>query len=150
MFERVLIANRGEIAVRIMRTLRRLGIESIAVFSDADADAPHAREADRAVRIGRASAAESYLDIERILDAVQRTGAQAVHPGYGFLSERADFARACEQAGLAFVGPPPEAIALLGDKAAAKRAAAAAGLPVVPGLSPPDADRGASGATPSA
>ena len=135
MFERVLIANRGEIAVRIQRTLHRLGIESVAVFSDADKDAPHVRGAKMAVRIGPAPAAESYLNIERIIAAAKTTGAQAVHPGYGFLSERADFARACAGAGLVFIGPTPEAIALLGDKAAAKQAAQDAGVPVVPGLS---------------
>jgi 3-methylcrotonyl-CoA carboxylase alpha subunit len=134
MFERVLIANRGEIAVRIQRTLRRLGIESVAVFSDADADASHVRGADLAVRIGPAPATESYLNVERLLAAAASTGAQAVHPGYGFLSERADFARACGEAGLVFVGPSPEAISLLGDKAAAKQAASAAGVPIVPGL----------------
>ncbi|HEV7943060.1 MAG TPA: biotin carboxylase N-terminal domain-containing protein [Solirubrobacteraceae bacterium] len=135
MFERVLIANRGEIAVRIQRTLHRLGIESVAVFSDADEDAPHVRGAEMAVRIGPAPAAESYLNVERIVAAATTTGVQAVHPGYGFLSERADFARACEGAGLTFIGPTPEAIALLGDKAAAKQAAQDAGVPVVPGLS---------------
>ncbi|MHB1809451.1 MAG: acetyl-CoA carboxylase biotin carboxylase subunit, partial [Solirubrobacteraceae bacterium] len=134
MFERVLIANRGEIALRIARTLRALGIETVAVFSDADADAPHVAAADRAVHIGPAPAAESYLHVERILQAAQGAGAQAIHPGYGFLSERADFARACERAGIVFVGPSPQAIELLGDKAAAKRAARAAGVPVVEGL----------------
>jgi acetyl-CoA/propionyl-CoA carboxylase, biotin carboxylase, biotin carboxyl carrier protein len=138
MFESVLIANRGEIAVRVARTLRRLEIESIAVFSDADADAPHVRIADRAVRIGPVNALHSYLDVERIIAAALSAGAKALHPGYGFLSERADFARACNDAGIVFVGPSPEAIALLGDKAAAKRAAAAAGVPVVPGLSEDD------------
>ncbi len=138
MFERVLVANRGEIAVRVIRTLRRLGIESVAVYSDADADAPHVRAADRAVRLGPPAASESYLLIERVIDAALRTGAQALHPGYGLLSERADFARACADAGLTFVGPSPEAIALLGDKVAAKAAAERAGVPVVPGLHRPE------------
>lgn len=134
MFERVLVANRGEIAVRVMRTLARLGIQSVAVYSDADADAPHVRAADLAVRLGPAPAGESYLLIDRVVEAALQTGAQAIHPGYGLLSERADFARACADAGLVFIGPSPEAIALLGDKAAAKDAAIAADVPVVPGL----------------
>ncbi|WP_320779059.1 acetyl/propionyl/methylcrotonyl-CoA carboxylase subunit alpha [Streptomyces sp. CRN 30] len=135
MFETVLVANRGEIAVRIIRTLRTLGVRSVAVFSDADADARHVREADTAVRIGPAPAAESYLSAERLLDAAARTGAQAVHPGYGFLAENADFARACEDAGLTFIGPPAAAIALMGDKIRAKETVRAAGVPVVPGSS---------------
>jgi acetyl-CoA/propionyl-CoA carboxylase biotin carboxyl carrier protein len=133
MFDTVLVANRGEIAVRVIRTLRALGIRSVAVFSDADAEARHVREADTAVRIGPAPAAESYLSIDRLLDAAVRTGARAVHPGYGFLAENAGFALACAEAGLAFIGPPPSAISLMGDKIRAKETVRAAGVPVVPG-----------------
>jgi len=128
-FERVLIANRGEIAVRVARTLRRLGVESVAMFSDADADALHVRAADRAVRVA------SYLDVAAVIAAARAVGADAIHPGYGFLSERPTFARACAEAGVAFVGPSAEAMALLGDKVAAKGVAERAGVPVVPGLS---------------
>ncbi|GAA2434703.1 acetyl-CoA carboxylase biotin carboxylase subunit [Streptomyces lavendulocolor] len=135
MFTTVLVANRGEIAVRVIRTLRALGIRSVAVFSDADADARHVREADTAVRIGPPAAAESYLRVDRLLEAAERTGAQAVHPGYGFLAENAVFARACEDAGLVFIGPPASAIALMGDKIRAKETVKAAGVPVVPGSS---------------
>jgi acetyl-CoA/propionyl-CoA carboxylase biotin carboxyl carrier protein len=134
MFSSVLVANRGEIAVRVVATLRRLGIRAIAVYSDADAGAPHVRLADEAVALGPAPAAQSYLSIERILRAVSDSGAEAVHPGYGFLSERADFARACP---VAWIGPPAAAIELLGDKVAAKRLATEAGVPVVPGLQRP-------------
>lgn len=135
MFDTVLVANRGEIAVRVIRTLRRLGIRSVAVFSDADSGARHVREADTAVRIGPAAATESYLSIERLLEAAARTGAQAVHPGYGFLAENAAFARACTDAGLAFIGPPARAIELMGDKIRAKETVREAGVPVVPGSS---------------
>jgi acetyl-CoA/propionyl-CoA carboxylase biotin carboxyl carrier protein len=134
-FSRVLIANRGEIAVRIARTLRRLGVESIAVYSDADAGAVHVRAADRALRIGPAAVAESYLSVERIVEAALACEAEAVHPGYGFLSERPELPLACAEAGIAFVGPGPEAMALLGDKVEAKAVAETAGVPVLPGLS---------------
>ncbi|MCA1220449.1 ATP-grasp domain-containing protein [Streptomyces sp. 8L] len=135
MFGSVLVANRGEIAVRVIRTLRAMGLRSVAVFSDADADARHVRAADTAVRIGPAAAAESYLSVERLLDAARRTGAEAVHPGYGFLAENARFAAACEEAGLVFIGPPASAIDLMGDKIRAKETVSAAGVPVVPGSS---------------
>ncbi|MGW6643695.1 ATP-binding protein [Streptomyces iakyrus] len=138
MFETVLVANRGEIAVRVIRTLRSMGVRSVAVFSDADADARHVREADTAVRIGPAPASESYLSAERLLEAAARTGAQAVHPGYGFLAENAAFARACAEAGLVFIGPPADAIALMGDKIRAKETVQKAGVPVVPGGRDPD------------
>ncbi|CDO89779.1 acetyl/propionyl-CoA carboxylase subuit alpha [Mycobacterium triplex] len=134
MFETVLVANRGEIAVRVIRTLRRLGIRSVAVYSDADAEARHVLEADEAVRLGPAPARESYLDIEKVLDAAARTGAQAIHPGYGFLSENARFAVACEGAGVVFLGPPARAIEVMGDKITAKNAVAAFDVPVVPGV----------------
>ena len=136
-FETVLVANRGEIAVRVIRTLRRLGIRSVAVYSDADAGARHVREADTAVRLGPAAARESYLDIDKVLDAAVRSGAQAIHPGYGFLSERADFAAACERAGVAFLGPSARAIEVMGDKITAKNAVAAFDVPVVPGIAKP-------------
>ncbi len=133
MFHTVLVANRGEIAVRVIRTLRAMGLRSVAVYSDADAGARHVRDADVAVRIGPAPAAASYLSVDAILDAAARTGAQAVHPGYGFLSENAAFARALARAGLIFVGPPAAAIEAMGDKIRAKSTAAAAGIPVIPG-----------------
>jgi acetyl-CoA/propionyl-CoA carboxylase biotin carboxyl carrier protein len=133
-FESVLIANRGEIAVRIARTLRTLGIRSIAVFSDADRDARHVIDADVAVRIGPASAAHSYLSVERIVEAAVRSGAQALHPGYGFLSENVALAAACAEAGIVFVGPPVTAIEAMGDKIRAKRTVSANGVRVVPGV----------------
>lgn len=135
MFDTVLVANRGEIAVRVIRTLREQGVRSVAVFSDADADARHVREADTAVRIGPPAASESYLSVPALLEAARRTGAQAVHPGYGFLAENAEFAQACADAGLVFIGPPASAISLMGDKIRAKETVAAAGVPVVPGSS---------------
>ncbi|MGQ0573192.1 MAG: ATP-binding protein [Pseudonocardia sp.] len=133
MFDAVLVANRGEIAVRVIRTLRALGIGSVAVYSDADAGAPHVAAADVAVRIGPAPAAQSYLSIERVLDAALATGADAIHPGYGVLAENTAFAAACAQAGIVFVGPPPAAIEAMGDKIRAKQTVAKAGVPVVPG-----------------
>lgn len=137
-FDTVLVANRGEIAVRVIRTLRAMGIRSVAVFSDADAGARHVLEADVAVNIGPAPARQSYLSIAAIVDAARRTGAQAVHPGYGFLSENAEFAAALHDAGIVFIGPPAKAIGTMGDKITAKAAVSAFGVPVVPGISRPN------------
>ena len=137
MFDKVLVANRGEIAVRIFRTLRELGIGSVAVYSDADRGSLHVAYADEAYRIGPPPAAESYLKIEAILDAAASAGAQAVHPGYGFLAENAAFAHAVEDAGLVWIGPPPAAIDLMGDKTRARRAMADAGVPIIPGTTEP-------------
>jgi acetyl-CoA/propionyl-CoA carboxylase biotin carboxyl carrier protein len=136
---RVLIANRGEIAVRVIRACREMGIASVAVYSDADAQAPHALLADRAVRIGPAAPVESYLSIDAVLAAARMTEADAVHPGYGFLSENPQFADACEAAGIAFIGPPADAIRRMGSKIAARTLAGQAGVPVVPGGTPEDA-----------
>jgi len=138
LFPRILVANRGEIAVRVIRACREMGIESVAVYSDADARALHTSLADLAVRIGPPAAAESYLSIDAILSAARQSDAKAVHPGYGFLSENADFAAACEQTGLTFIGPPVEAIDGMGSKIAARRIAVQAGVPVVPGETPVD------------
>jgi acetyl-CoA/propionyl-CoA carboxylase, biotin carboxylase, biotin carboxyl carrier protein len=137
MFTSVLVANRGEVAVRIIRTLRRLGVRSIAVYSDADVDAPHVERADMAIRLGPAPAAQSYLSIEKVLAAAREAGAQAIHPGYGFLAENPDFASACAEHGIVYIGPPVEALQRLGDKSSAKLLAQAAGVPVLPGLQGP-------------
>ena len=143
MIKRLLIANRGEIALRIIRACREMGIESVAVYSEADRLAPHAAAADRAFLIGPASAAESYLSVPRLLEAARTSLADAVHPGYGFLSENAAFADACERAGLVWVGPPPAVIAQMGSKIDARRLMERAGVPVVPGETPDDqSDKG--------
>jgi acetyl-CoA carboxylase biotin carboxylase subunit len=145
MFAKVLIANRGEIALRIIRACRELGIASVAVYSEPDAQAPHVREADEAVLIGPAASSESYLKGERLVEVAHATGAEAIHPGYGFLSEREWFARLVRDAGLTFIGPPPEAIAAMGSKTSARQLAIRAGVPVVPGTTEAlrDAEEGA-------
>src|SRR5690625_1438542 len=142
MFNRILIANRGEIARRIIRTCQKMNIDTVAVYSDADSEAKHVYEATEAIRIGPPPAVESYLNIEQVLTAARRTGVDAVHPGYGFLSENADFARAVIAEGLGWIGPAPRAIELMGDKAKAKQVATAAGVPVASSISVPlvDAD----------
>src|ERR1700688_4945763 len=140
MFRKVLIANRGEIAVRIVRALRELGIASVAVFSDADRGSLHVRIADEAEHIGPAPSSERYLRSDRILDAARKHGAEAIHPGYGFLSEDADFAEECERAGIKFIGPSAASIRRLGSKIDGRRLAQSAGAPVVPGTNEPATD----------
>ena len=145
-FSRVLIANRGEIACRIMRTCRRLGIQTVAVYSEADATAQHVRQADVAYPIGGPRPNDSYLRGDAILDVARRSGAQAIHPGYGFLSENADFAEAVERAGIAFIGPSADSMRKMGSKAGAKDLMAAHGVPVVPGYTGADQDPAVLGA----
>src|SRR5689334_9652736 len=140
MFEKVLVANRGEIAIRVMRTLKEMDIVSVGVYSEADRDAPHVAEADEAHLLGPAIPAESYLNIERILETAAKAGAQAVHPGYGFLAENAGFAEACEKAGVVFIGPPASAIEAMGSKTRARELMSEAGVPIVPGTTSPAED----------
>ncbi|MGH8802236.1 MAG: acetyl-CoA carboxylase biotin carboxylase subunit, partial [Casimicrobiaceae bacterium] len=140
MFDRILIANRGEIACRVARTARNMGVETVAVYSDADRNALHVESCDEAIRIGTAAPRESYLNGEAIIAAALATGAKAIHPGYGFLSENEDFATACARAGVAFIGPPPAAIAAMGSKSEAKSIMSRAGVPVVPGYHAGDQD----------
>src|SRR5579875_3714901 len=137
MFGKVLIANRGEIAVRIIRACEELGVATVAVYSELDRDAPHVKRAGEAFLLGPGPASESYLSIEKLLDAVKRSGAEAVHPGYGFLAENAAFAAALEEAGITFIGPPASAIEAMGSKTRARELMARAGVPIVPGTTDP-------------
>src|SRR5688572_23111646 len=137
MFEKVLVANRGEIAIRVMRALREMKIGSVAVYSEIDRDAPHVREADEAFLLGPAAPGESYLNVEKILETAQKADAEAIHPGYGFLAENAPFAEACEKAKISFVGPPAKAIEAMGSKTEARQIMDKAGVPIVPGGTEP-------------
>ena len=137
MFEKVLIANRGEISIRVARTLKEMGIGSVAVYSEIDRDAPHVREADEAFLLGPATPAESYLNVEKILEIASSCGAEAIHPGYGFLAENAEFAAACEKAKITFIGPPPKAIEAMGSKTRSRELMQKAGVPIVPGTTSP-------------
>src|SRR3954452_1023547 len=137
MFSKVLVANRGEIAVRGMRTLEEMGIATVAVYSESDRDAPHVKRADEASLLGPGPANESYLVVEKIIDAAKRAGAEAIHPGYGFLAENAAFAKACDKAGIVFIGPPAKAIDAMGSKTRARELMKKAGVPIVPGTTEP-------------
>ena len=133
MFTKILIANRAEIAVRIIRTCKRLGVKTVAVYSEADKEAEHVKLADESYFIGKSPVRESYLQVDKLIEAARESGAQAIHPGYGLLSENSSFARRCEEAGLVFIGPSSDVIKLMGDKRAARQAMIAAGVPVIPG-----------------
>src|SRR5918997_3436913 len=137
MFTKVLVANRGEIAIRVMRTLEELGVASVAVYSEPDREAPHVRRADEAYLLGPGPATESYLRVDRILEVAQQAGVEAIHHGYGFLAENAAFARACEEAGIVFIGPPADAIDAMGSKTKASELMKEAGVPIVPGTTDP-------------